>query len=349
MTLDAQFEVGVGAFTLSAEVHARDGEMLAIVGPNGAGKTTLLRALAGLVPIDSGSVSIAGAVVDDPARDTFVPPNLRSIGVVFQDYLLFEHLDVTDNVAFGLRERGMRKAAARDRARALLARVGVEDQAAKRPRELSGGQAQRVALARALAIEPALLLLDEPLAALDVQARAETRRELRSLLGDFRGARILVTHDPVDAFTLADRIVILERGLVTQSGTIDDIVEHPRSEYVAELVGVNLYRGRADDHGVVIGSVTVAVAESHTGDVVVTIPPRAVVLHRAPPAGSARNAWSGTVVATERLAERVRVRIEGPIKIVAEITPGSLAELDLREGTQVWAAVKATEVNVYPS
>jgi len=160
VTLDANVAVARGDFTLTAELHANDGELLAIVGPNGAGKTTLLHALAGLVPIDDGLIRVDGAIVDDPASDVFVPPNLRSIGVVFQDYLLFEHLTVLDNVAFGLRERGLRKADARARARVLLARVGVDEQSESRPRELSGGQAQRVALARALAIEPSLLLLD---------------------------------------------------------------------------------------------------------------------------------------------------------------------------------------------
>jgi molybdate transport system ATP-binding protein len=348
MTIEANIGLTIGTFTLSVELHVDDHELLAVVGPNGAGKTTLLRALAGLAPIDSGRIAIDGEVVDDPAESRFVPPNQRSVGVVFQDYLLFTHMNVRDNVAFGLRERGMRKAAARERADELLATVGLTDKARARPRELSGGQAQRVALARALAIEPSLMLLDEPLAALDVQTRAETRQHLRDAIAGFEGTRVLVTHDPVDAFTLADRLLILEKGRVTQTGTVDDIVNRPASEYVAELVGLNFYRGRASGDAVAIGDVSIATAETHSGEVAVTIPPAAVVLHRSRPDGSARNTIEGTVTMVEHLAQRVRVRVGGPLSIVAEITPASLQTLELREGAAVWAAVKATEVQVHP-
>ena len=350
MSVDASVRVALGAFRLSADLHVADGEMLAVLGPNGAGKTTLLRALAGLLPIDGGSIRLDGTVVDDPAAGSFVPPELRSVGVVFQDYLLFEHLSALDNVAFGLRERGMRRPDARARAHALLTEVGVDEYAAKRPRRLSSGQAQRVALARALAPEPKLLLLDEPLAALDVQTRAETRRNLRTMLTRFAGARVLVTHDPIDALALADRILILENGEVAQTGTPDEITSRPLSQYVAELVGVNLYRGRADGDHIRIGDAVVTAAETHVGAVMMIIPPNAVVLHRQQPSGSARNVWSGTVATLEHLGARgrVRVRIVGPLTIVAEVTPAAVHDLALVEGTDVWAAVKATEVEVFP-
>jgi molybdate transport system ATP-binding protein len=349
VSVEAAFRVALGTFCLSVDLGVADGEMLAVLGPNGAGKTTLLRALAGLLPIDDGSIRIDGRTVDDPATGCFVPPELRSVGVVFQDYLLFEHLSALDNVAFGLREHGVRRADARARARTLLAEVGVDAQASKRPRRLSGGQAQRVALARALAPEPKLLLLDEPLAALDVQTRAETRRNLRTMLGRFSGARVLVTHDPVDALALADRIVILEQGAVAQTGTPDEITSRPRSQYVAELVGVNLFRGRADGDHIRIGDAVVTAAEDHSGDVMMIIPPNAVMLHREQPSGSARNVWPGTVTALEHLGARgrVRVRIVGPLTIVAEVTPAAVHDLALVEGTEVWAAVKATEVEVF--
>ncbi len=348
MSIDAQIRVSVGEFTLDAAFAVGDEELLAIVGPNGAGKTTLLRALAGLVPIDAGRITVDGSVVDDPETGRFVPPNRRSVGVVFQDYLLFAHLTALDNVAFGLRERGMSKADARRRAGEMLDAIGMTGKAGARPRELSGGQAQRVALARALAIEPSLLLLDEPLAALDVRTRVETRHHLRTTLATVRGARVLVTHDPVDAFTLADRLVILEGGRVTQTGTVDDVVNRPQSEYIAELVGLNYYRGNARGDQVAIGNAAITTAESHEGEVVVTIPPTAVVLHRHAPDGSARNTVAGTVGAVEHLAQRVRVRVHGPITLVAEITPAALQALSLHEGDAVWAAVKATEVQVNP-
>lgn len=351
MSVDATVRVTLGSFSLAADVHVDDGELLAVLGPNGSGKTTLLRVLAGLLPIDEGRVCIDGAVVDEPASDCFVPPEQRSVGVVFQDYLLFAHLSAVDNVAFGLRAQGERKAAARARARALLAEVGVVARASARPRELSGGQAQRVALARAIATEPKLLLLDEPLAALDVQTRAETRRQLREILGRFEGARILVTHDPVDALALADRILILEGGTVVQIGTPDEITSRPRSEYVAELVGVNLFRGVADGDRIQVGDAVVTTASSHSGEVMLVVPPNAVVLHREQPTGSARNAWRGTVAGLEHLGtrERVRVRIVGELTIVAEVTPAAVRELALTDGTEVWTAVKATEVEVFPA
>jgi len=351
VSVDAAIRVGLGSFSLDADLHVDDGEMLAILGPNGAGKTTLLRALAGLAPLDDGHIRIDGVVIDEPATGVFVAPELRSVGVVFQDYLLFEHLNALDNVAFGLREHGVPRSDARARAATLLAEVGLEDHARVRPRALSGGQAQRVAIARALATEPRLLLLDEPLAALDIQTRAETRRQLRSVLERFDGARILVTHDPIDALVLADRILILEQGEVVQTGTPDEITRRPRSDYVAELVGVNLYRGRADDAHIRVGDAVVTAAGPHAGDVMVIIPPNAVVLHRDQPSGSARNAWCGTVAGLEHLGVRgrVRVRVDGALSIVAEVTPAAVAELGLTEGTEVWAAVKATEIEVFPS
>jgi len=268
---------------------------------------------------------------------------------VFQDYLLFAHLSALDNVAFGLRERGARRAEARTRARELLAVVGMADKHAARPIELSGGQAQRVALARALAIEPALLLLDEPLAALDVQTRVETRRQLREVLTHFSGARVLVTHDPIDAFTLADRLLILENGRVVQHGRPDEVLNRPQSAYVAELAGVNLYRGRADGEHIVVGDQVLTAADACDGDVIALIPPHAVVLHRSPPEGSARNVWAGVVSEMERTGGRVRVRVAGPMPIVAEVTPGAVGALGLIEGLPVWAAVKATEVEVHPA
>jgi molybdate transport system ATP-binding protein len=350
VTVEATIRVTRGNFTLDAELTVADGEVLAVLGPNGAGKTTLLHALVGLVPIDDGRIVLADMVVDDPSAGCFVEPEQRPVGVVFQDYLLFPHLDVLDNIAFGLREHGMRTHAARDRAAGLLAGAGLAELAGAKPATLSGGQSQRVALLRAVAPEPSLLLLDEPLAALDVQRRLEVRRALVPTLAGFGGARIIVTHDPVDALTLADRLLVLEAGRVTQVGRPDDIVAHPRTEYVAELVGTNLYRGVARGDEVVLdGGGRLATATHLEADVLAVVPPHSVVVHISPPAGSARNVVAGTVSSLDRLGSRVRVRIEGALPIVAEITPAAVAALGLREGTHVWAAVKATEIEVYPA
>ncbi|MEY3342117.1 MAG: hypothetical protein RLZZ269_2028 [Actinomycetota bacterium] len=237
MSLDARVVVERDRFTLDAAVSVGDGETLAVLGPNGAGKTTLLRALAGLVPITKGAISLDGTVLDDPARDVFVAPERRPVGFVFQDYLLFPNMSVIENVAFGLRARGTERDAARTRATELLEWVGLGEHAEKKPGAISGGQAQRVALARAMAVSPRLLLLDEPLAALDVTTRRSVRADLSRLLNGVDSARILVTHDPRDARVLADRMVIIENGRVVQSGTFDTIAANPATPYVHELLG----------------------------------------------------------------------------------------------------------------
>ena len=343
--LVASVGVAVGDFRLDVDLAVAPGETVAVVGPNGAGKSTLLRALAGLLALDGGRITLDGSTLDEPANDTFVQPEARPIGVVFQDHLLFPHLSALDNVAFGLRSRGVPRTEARHRASAWLERVGLADLARRRPLQLSGGQAQRVALARALATDPAMLLLDEPLSALDATTRVETRRDLRRHLRDHRGVRVMVTHDPLDAAALADRIAVLEGGRLVQEGTLDDLTARPRSPYVADLVGVNLLAGRATAGRVDIGGAVVQVAGSIDGDVLLAIPPRAVTLSLQRPEGSARNVWSGTIESVDRGGDRARVRVVGPVTLVAEVTAGAVEQLGLAVGAGVWAAVKATEID----
>jgi molybdate transport system ATP-binding protein len=332
------------------ELTIDEGEVVALLGPNGAGKTTLLRAVAGLVPFNSGHVRLDGKVLEDTATGQYVPTERRPIGFVFQDYLLFPHLTVVDNVAFGLRSRGTPRGAAAEKAVGWLGRVGLEDYARAKPAELSGGQRQRVALARALAPDPRLLLLDEPLAALDVSTRAEVRRDLKRHLASFQGIRLVVTHDPLEAVALADRLIVMENGRLVQTGTPAEVTEHPRSQYVADLVGVNLIRGEAD-HGTVRipGGAAVAAAGAESGEVFAMIHPRAVALYRRRPEGSPRNVWSGRASNIELLGNRVRVRIDGEVPLVAEVTPAALKELDLVEGGEVWLSFKSTDVGVYPA
>jgi molybdopterin-binding protein len=348
--LTAQVALRLGALDLDVTVQAAPGEIVAILGPNGAGKTTLLRAIAGLVPLTRGRIELDDVVLDDVALDIHLPPERRPIGVVFQNYLLFPHLSALENVAFGLRARGVGAREARARAASWLDRLGVGECAEARPRTLSGGQAQRVALARALAIDPRLLLLDEPLAALDASARGSVRRDLKRHLASFAGIRIVITHDPLEAIALADRLVILERGRVVQTGSPADVTQRPRSRYVADLVGMNLLRGIATAGQVALaGGATLQSADGVDGEVFAVIHPRAVALHRARPEGSPRNVWRGRASALDFQGDRVRVRVEGEMPIIAEVTPAAVRELELAEGGEVWVSVKATEITVYPA
>lgn len=350
MTLTADVLVRLGSLALDVDVEVAPGEVLAILGPNGSGKTTLLRALAGLLPIDGGTIRLDDTVLDDPAAGVFVPPEQRPIGVVFQQYLLFDHLSAVDNVAFGLRARGAAKVAARRLAHEWLDRVGLADHARARPRELSGGQAQRVALARALAIDPRVMLLDEPLAALDAGTRRQVRRDLRRYLDMFDGVRILVTHDPVDAYALADRVAVFDHGSIVQSGTLAEITAHPRSRYVADLVGTNLITGTLDGDGLCTsGGVRISVVAEFTGPAFAIIRPQSVTVSTAVADTSARNTFTGTIDDIDRLGDRVRVGITGPIHLTAEITTNALESLQLRPGTTVHASVKATDIETYPA
>jgi molybdate transport system ATP-binding protein len=348
--LDAHLVVRRPGFTLDMKLTVRSGEVVALLGPNGAGKTTALRALAGLIPLDEGRIDLGGRRLDDPAGGVLVGPEHRRIGVVFQDYLLFPHLSALDNVAFGPRCRGASRAAARGLAARWLTRVGLAEHARHRPRHLSGGQAQRVALARALAVAPDLLLLDEPLAALDARTRLDTRADLRRHLADHPGATVLVTHDPLDAMMLADRLVIVENGTVVQEGDAAEITGRPRTDYVARLVGLNLYRGRADGSSVrLAGEFVLVTAAALDGEVFVAFPPSAVALYAQRPDGSPRNTWPAVVASVARHGDNLRVELTGGITVAADVTPAAAVHLDLTPGRAVWAVLKATETAVYPA
>ncbi len=348
--LQAHLVVDRDTFRLDMPLAVQPGEVVALLGPNGAGKTTALRALAGLQPLSGGRVDLAGTCLDDGA-DVYVPADRRGVGVVFQDYLLFPHLSALDNVAFGPRCRGASRAESRATAQRWLDRVGLGDLAKRRPRQLSGGQAQRVALARALAMQPSLLLLDEPLAALDARTRLETRAELHRHLAEHPGPTLVVTHDPLDAFVLADRLVILEEGRVVQEGDAAAVTARPRTDYVARLVGLNLYRGRGTGHTVVVHSgLALESADTVDGDAFVAFPPAAVALHRQAPEGSPRNTWEASVAGVTRHGDSIRVSLHGgPGDASADVTPAGAAALGLVPGQRVWAAVKASETRAYPA
>ena len=341
VSLHATIRVQRNGFALDVDLEVGAGETVAVLGPNGSGKTTLLRALAGLIRIE-GRVELDGEVLDDSAAGRHVLTEDRRVGLVFQDHVLFPHMTVLDNVAFGLRRDRIRIASE------WLARAGLSDKAGAMPRELSGGQAQRVALLRTLATEPRLLLLDEPLSALDVTIRAEVRRELARQLSGFQGVRILVTHDPLEAIALADRLIVLEQGKIVQTGSPAEVTARPRSRFVADLAGVNLLRGRGRGRQVELDSgAMLTAAEAGEGDVFAVIHPRAVALYLARPEGTPRNVWRGRAEDLDLQGERVRVRLSGTVPLVAEVTPSAVRELQLDAGAEVWVAVKATEISVY--
>ncbi|WSQ07665.1 ABC transporter ATP-binding protein [Streptomyces sp. NBC_01231] len=343
--LDSRLVVERGTFRLDVTLTAAPGDVVALLGPNGAGKTTALRALAGLVPLTGGHLRLDGAAMDR------TPPESRPVGVVFQDYLLFPHLSALDNVAFGPRCQGATKAEARAEAAEWLDRMGLAEHAAAKPRKLSGGQAQRVAVARALATHPRLLLLDEPLAALDARTRLEVRAQLRRHLAEFEAVAVLVTHDPLDAMVLADRLVVVEHGQVVQEGTPADIARHPRTDYIAQLVGLNLYKGQAEGHTVRLeaGS-ALSTTEDLAGPVFVAFPPSAVTLYRDKPTGSsARNLWRCEVAGLETHGDQIRADLTGELPLTADLTTVAAAELDLHPGASVWATVKATQTHAYPA
>jgi len=351
--LDADFTAGRGDFTLRLQLAVSPGRTVALLGPNGAGKSTALRVLTGLLRPYGGHVRLDGVLLE--GGPVHLPPERRPVGVVWQDYRLFPNLSALDNVAFGLRTRGADKGASRERAAFWLDRMGLTEHAKKKPTALSGGQAQRVALARALAPEPKLLLLDEPLAALDARTRLDVRTNLRRHLAEFGGATVLVTHDPLDAMVLATDVVVLEDGRAVQRGPVAEVARRPQTDYVARLVGLNLYRGKADDGGVRLAdgtfiSAPIADLGAVAGDdVMVAFPPAAVSVFTHRPVGSPRNVFAARITDMELHAGSVRLHLRGSLDVLADVTAGAVADLGLIPGREVWATVKATETSVYPA
>jgi len=328
------------------------------VGESGSGKTLALRMLAGLLVPDEGKIELEGETYFHSSRSLFVPPEKRSIGYMSQEYALFPHLSALENVAFGLRASGVRRPAARRRAGAMLERLEIADLASRRPSQMSGGQRQRVALARALVLEPHLLLLDEPLAALDMTTRRTVRTELAGLLSALPCVTVYVTHSPAEALVFGDLVAVMEAGRVQQMGTRDDLLRHPRSQYVAEFLGLNLFQGRVKAHtedGLVVVAVDGAdlylVQPLEVGEAVhVVVDPREVVISSEPPHGSARNVFPGPVeeiVPEPPAGERVRVSIASRPPMVAEITRGSALIMRLEPGRMVYASFKAAGARVF--
>jgi molybdate transport system ATP-binding protein len=350
--LDAHVVVRRPTFTLDVRVAAEPGEVLAVLGPNGAGKSTMLAVLAGLLSPDDGHVRLGDTDITD------VPPHRRGVGLLAQQALLFPHLTALANVAFGPRAQGVPRPDAEARARDLLVAVDAEALAARRPSQMSGGQQQRVALARALAPGPGLLLLDEPLAALDIDAAPAMRSLLRRVVRDRKQTALLVTHSALDALVLADRVVVLTEGRVVEEGPAREVLGRPRSAYAARIAGLDLIPGVGAPEGLrTADGLTVAgrrtdVAEGEPA--VAVFPPSAVAVYADPPTGSPRNVLPVRLAGMEPIGDLVRLRAAarpgGPAWVdglAADVTAAAIADLATEPGEDLWFVVKAAEVGIH--
>jgi molybdate transport system ATP-binding protein len=348
----------VGARDVDVDFEVAPGEVIALIGANGAGKSTVLHVIAGLVKPDTGFVASGGRVLTDTEKHVFVPAHARRIGLLLQDALLFPHLSVVDNVAFGPRSRRRGRRAAREAAMQWLDEVDVAHLADRGPRQLSGGQAQRVAIARALASDPDVMLLDEPLAGLDVAAAAGVRAALRPVLARSDRAAVLVTHDLVDVLTLADRVLVMDAGRVVESGETARVLTAPRSSFAARISGVNLVNGTVGPEGTLQaadGTLWHATGDKAPAGVraVAVFSPSAVSVYRDAPHGSPRNTVAVTVTQIDAVATGIRVssaeQADGAPGLSADVTAEAAADLRLMPGERVHFAVKAHEVRIHPS
>ncbi|MGQ0722689.1 MAG: ABC transporter ATP-binding protein [Candidatus Eiseniibacteriota bacterium] len=351
--LEAHVAVTLGSFTLDASLAVQRGEVLVLLGPNGSGKTTCLDLLAGLRAPDRGRVTLDGTVLCDTERGIDLAPEERRVGLVFQDFALFPHRTVRGNVDYGPRARGESREAATRTAAEWLTRLDLHAMADRPVGELSGGQKQRVAIARALASGARVLLLDEPFASLDATMRAGVRAELRVFLRSVGCPAVLVTHDPLDAFVMADRVAVLEGGRVVQAGTGEELLAHPRTPFVAELVGLNFYQAElAPGSGLkearVGGATFHVLADALEGAVHLAFAPSDVALFLESSGGSFQNTFEARVRETRSLPDRVRVILDAGIVIAADVTREASRRLDLAPGSVLRAMIKATSIRVYP-
>lgn len=378
--LTVKLDTHLNTFHLDLGFSAEVGKTTVLLGESGAGKSTVLRLLAGLLQPERGHISLENVIYFDSERRVIIPPQERPFGYVFQDYVLFPHLNVFENVAFGLRAQRLPQSTIRHRVGKALEQVHLTGLDQRRATQLSGGQQQRVAIARALALQPQLLLLDEPLAALDVQTRREVRQELRHILANIEVTTVLVTHQYLEALLFGHAILVLDAGHIIQQGSQHDLLLYPRSSYVAELVGMNFFRGRVirneanslctiqllhEQHPIEV----MAALEEHSKDskmpevgeeAFVVVDPRSITLYQQPPESSARNVFIGEIVQVlcldtpigsgVRWDGRVRVSIllaTSTTPLTAEITEASAARMELSEGKTIYASFKATEARAY--
>jgi len=353
---ELQLAATVGDRALDLEFCVAAGEVLAILGPNGAGKSTALHIIAGLLRPDSGVVRVGERTLTDVGANIHVATHDRRIGLLLQNPLLFPHLNVVDNVAFAPRARGIGRRRSQRIATHWLDQMGVADLAGRGPAELSGGQAQRVAIARALAAEPDVLLIDEPLAGVDVGVATSVRNALRGIVAAEGRSTVLITHDLLDVLALADRVLVLENGKIAEIGRAEDVLAAPRSQFGARIAGVNLVRGSATGPGVLrteTGALWHGTTSEHLQPgqkAVAVFRPVAVAVYRELPHGSPRNCVPITIAEVDTIGGTVRVRgneqTDGAPGLAADITVAAAADLRLASGEDAWFAVKANEVTL---
>jgi molybdopterin-binding protein len=337
----------LGDFVLDGvDLTVADGEYFIILGPTGAGKTILLETLAGIYTPDDGTITLDGHDI------TRTDPKDRGIGMVYQDYMLFPHLTVGENIGFGLRQRKADPARIREEVQETAALLGIEHLLSRTPGTLSGGEQQRAAIARALVLRPHVLLLDEPLSALDTSTRDRLRRELRSICRATKTTVIHITHHFEDIFALADRVAVMQEGRVVQTGTPDEVFRKPATGFVAAFTGMeNVYCGVSrvlnGEATIDLGGITVRTASEIEGEVCVGIRSEEVILSREPFESSAANTFPGMVTEIQRNGTFSRVFVDAGVTFVAVLTPQSVERLRLAEGVAVQVTFKASAVHVF--
>jgi molybdate transport system ATP-binding protein len=340
-------------FDLDISFTVEPRETLVIIGPSGAGKTTILAHIAGLLDPDEGRIAVGDRVLFDSARGINVPPERRHLGYVLQEYALFPHLTVRKNVAYGMAARRAPRDTIAGRTAEVLEMLGIAALADLKPSRISGGERQRVALARAIGAGGEVLLLDEPLAALDAQTRQNARGDLRRVIHSVGAAAVFVTHDYVDALAFGDTICVMDRGRIVQMGTQEDLLLRPKARFVAEFMGVNFLEGVAsspDESGISevnVNGVKLRTVAQEPGEVFLAFSPADVTLSPEPPTSSAANVLEARVTALLQLGGRMRVDLDAGIPLVAEVTPDSVARLKLAIGSKVYASFKATAIETY--
>ena len=379
--LDVSLETHLNAFHLKVAFQAQSGQTAVVLGESGAGKSTVLRLLAGLLQPQQGHITLDDVTYYDSAQKISSPPQQRPFGYVFQDYVLFPHLTVFDNVAFGLRAQHLSRPLISKQVTNALERVQMHGYEKRLPAQLSGGQQQRIAIARALALQPRLLLLDEPLSALDIQTRRAVRQELRTILQQTGITTMLVTHNYLDGLLFGNQILVMDQGQLLQQGDQQELRQYPRSSYVAELIGVNFFHGslrqqtnnqictiRLDDqqHTAQALEISAVLKEQEENssrqpvpgqEVFVIVDPRSITLHQHVPEGSARNIFQGTILTVLPIGattgqQNGRLRVSMQISqtdapLTAEITEESARKMELHEGKAIFATFKATEASAY--